>query len=450
MRPERRSRSSASGASDASARVHDSDDSEDRALGREGVGGCVDQRSGATKRKEVVSCQNDGRKSKRRKSCKQPSVKTHPRADPQRPEDLIGYLRHATGEGSEESESDEVHPTVLSSLDLEGIAQQIKDGKAKKVIVMVGAGLSTAAGIPDFRTPGTGLYDNLQKYGLPRPEAIFSIDYFKGKPAAFYELAREMWPGNFEPTQAHFFIRLLEEKGLLLRCYTQNIDSLEELAGVSQELIVAAHGNFSSAHGVTSGKEVPLEEVRRAVLRGQEGWMEMTQRHGELVKPDIVFFGEELPPRFLNLCRQDFQQCDLLIVMGTSLVVAPFCTCITFVQPNCPRLLINREPAGLDARGFDSLLPGRMRGGFRISGAGQRRRNYRDAFFGGDCDAGVEALCSALHWRQELAQVEIDFRQVPMLGTRPEPLQGCGSEVRRLNDLLTMTVAGKAAPIFGV
>ena len=60
----------------------------------------------------------------------------------------------------------------------------------------------------------------------------------------FYMLAKELYPGTFKPTPAHFFIRLLEQKGLLLRCFTQNIDSLEREAGVSSHKIVAAHGNF--------------------------------------------------------------------------------------------------------------------------------------------------------------------------------------------------------------
>ena len=75
------------------------------------------------------------------------------------------------------------------------------------------------------RTPGTGLYDNLQKYDLPTPESVFDIGFFRNNPSAFYQLARELWPGNFKPTPAHYFIRLLHEKGLLQRCFTQNIDS---------------------------------------------------------------------------------------------------------------------------------------------------------------------------------------------------------------------------------
>ena len=78
-----------------------------------------------------------------------------------------------------------------------------------------------SAGIPDFRTPGSGLYDNLSAYNLPYPEAIFDINYFPSNPAAFYRLCGELWPGTFAPTPAHRFVHMLHELGKLRRCYTQ-------------------------------------------------------------------------------------------------------------------------------------------------------------------------------------------------------------------------------------
>merc|ERR1712019_293645 len=112
---------------------------------------------------------------------------------------------------------------MLESFNVEGIAMYIAEKKCRNIVIMCGAGISTSAGIPDFRTPGTGLYDNLQKFHLPFAEAVFEMNYFRSKPHAFYELAREMWPGNFQPTPTHYFIRLLHDKGILLRCYSQNI-----------------------------------------------------------------------------------------------------------------------------------------------------------------------------------------------------------------------------------
>ena len=220
----------------------------------------------------------------------------------------------------------------LSSLDLEGVAAIIKEGRCKNIIVMSGAGVSTSAGIPDFRTPGTGLYDNLAKYNLPEPTAVFNIDFFRENPAPFYQLAKELFPGQYKPTPTHNFIRLLHDRGLLLRCFTQNIDSLEAEAGIPKDKIVAAHGNFDTATCIDTGQKVDVEEVREAIMAGPEGYTAMNAKYGGLVKPDIVFFGEKLPDRFYERAGMnpmngeptsdsDFDKCDLLIVMGTSLVV---------------------------------------------------------------------------------------------------------------------------------
>ncbi len=79
---------------------------------------------------------------------------------------------------------------VLDDVSFQGIVDYIRQGKAKNIITMAGAGISTSAGIPDFRTPGSGLYDNLQKYNLPNPEAIFTLSFFKENPQPFYQLGK--------------------------------------------------------------------------------------------------------------------------------------------------------------------------------------------------------------------------------------------------------------------
>lgn len=291
---------------------------------------------------------------------------------------------------------EEPQERMLESFDLDGIAKYALERRCQRVVVMCGAGISTSAGIPDFRSPGTGLYDNLQRFNLSRPEQIFELSFFREQPAAFYELCTEMWPGRYEPTPAHYFLRLLHDKGILLRCYTQNIDSLERLAGLPAEKLVAAHGNFDAAHVIDTHpeEEVEISELKRALDEGPAGWQALKERKGNLVKPKIVFFGEQLPERFARLCSEDLDSCDMLIVMGTSLVVQPFAGLVGEANAMAPRLLVNREPAGTYDKlelGFRFHHPNASQGG-----------NWRDVWHEGDCDDGARALSRAFGWEAEL------------------------------------------------
>jgi NAD-dependent histone deacetylase SIR2 len=165
--------------------------------------------------------------------------------------------------GNEESRivDADTPPQTLKARTVEALAQYIKDGRAKQIVVMVsyaslqyrivahhlktGAGISTSAGIPDFRSPETGLYANLARLNLPYAEAVFDISYFRNNPEPFYTLAQELYPGNYRPTITHSFINLLYKKGLLLKLFTQNIDCLEREAGVPDDKIIEAHGSFA-------------------------------------------------------------------------------------------------------------------------------------------------------------------------------------------------------------
>jgi len=297
--------------------------------------------------------------------------------------------RSLVGEEDDYSLPEDVPPKIFSSLDIDGVVEKIKE--CSKIIVMVGAGLSTAAGIPDFRTPGTGLYDNLQKYDLPNPEALFTLEYFRNHPAPFYDLCRELWPdpNKYKPTLAHYFLALLEDKGKLLRCYSQNIDCLEELAGLSPNALVAAHGNFSHCHGIDSKRPIPTEEVRKAVMSGN--WKSLLTTYKELVKPDIVFFNEDLPERYYELSEEDFPMCDLLLVMGTSLTVFPFNKLISSAPIDCPRVLVNRDKVGTDDETWS--YPFHFDDPATVC---------RDVFLGGDLNEQARELCKKLDWMEKL------------------------------------------------
>ncbi|XP_053385291.1 uncharacterized protein LOC128550372 isoform X2 [Mercenaria mercenaria] len=215
----------------------------------------------------------------------------------------------------------------------------------KNVVIVAGAGISTPSGIPDFRSPGTGLYDNLQQYNIPYPEAIFDIDYFFLNPRPFFTLAKELYPsGKYRPNYIHYFVKLLYDKGLLLRMYTQNIDGLERLAGVPAEKLVEAHGTFATATCTTCRQKMEGYEIKEKIFTDKLPRCPTRGCVG-IVKPDIVFFGEDLPRKFYSYMK-DMLQADLVLVMGTSLEVQPFAGIIDTVRFNVPRILFNREAVG--------------------------------------------------------------------------------------------------------
>ncbi|KAA0188476.1 hypothetical protein HAZT_HAZT010752 [Hyalella azteca] len=204
---------------------------------------------------------------------------------------------------------------------VDDVAAYIQD-EASSVLVMTGAGLSTASGIPDFRSPGTGIYDNLQKYNLPYPEAIFDIQFFMMDPRPFVSLAQELYPGlKFKPNAGHYFIRLLQDHGKLHRVYTQNIDGLERLSGIQDDKLMEAHGSFSSASCTLCRVSHDSEAVKRSILSGPGVPVCGVRGCKGKVKPDIVFFGENLPEAFWRF-EEDLHAIDLLLIMGTSLEVS--------------------------------------------------------------------------------------------------------------------------------
>ncbi|KAL1961840.1 hypothetical protein VTN77DRAFT_1009 [Rasamsonia byssochlamydoides] len=315
-------------------------------------------------------------------------------------------------------------PRVLERRDVESLAKYILEKDVRKIVVMIGAGVSTSAGIPDFRSPETGLYSNLAHLDLPNPEAVFDISFFRDNPRPFYALARELYPGRYRPTIAHSFIRLLHEKGRLLKLFTQNVDCLEREAGLPGEMIVDAHGSFASQHCIDCKSYYPHDLMKQAVEKGEIPHCVTPQCNG-LVKPDIVFFGEALPEEFF-LNRQLPAEADLCIVMGTSLTVQPFASLPGICREETPRLLINLE---------------------RVGGLGSRTD---DVLLLGDCDAGVRKLAKALGWLDELEALwektnpdkKAREEENAPLQTREERLQ---AEVDRLTEEVDRTLSLSAA-----
>ena len=196
-------------------------------------------------------------------------------------------------------------------------AEMIRD--ATSVVVLTGAGISTAAGIPDFRGP-RGLYVT-RRYD---PEKVFEISAFRSEPRYFYEFSRDFVNEvkDIRPTFAHRFLADLEQKGPLRGVVTQNIDMLHQLAG--NRNVIELHGSYRSAICGGCGKkqvELTYQWWERAILESPTPPIACCSACGGVLKPDIVFFGEMVSG--FGEAEDLIADCDLLLVLGSSLQVSP-------------------------------------------------------------------------------------------------------------------------------
>eukprot|EP00092_Neocalanus_flemingeri_P074096 GFUD01091564.1.p1 GENE.GFUD01091564.1~~GFUD01091564.1.p1 ORF type:complete len:302 (-),score=92.77 GFUD01091564.1:160-1065(-) len=276
----------------------------------------------------------------------------------------------------------------------------LQEGKFKNIVIMCGAGISTNAGIPDFRTPSAGLYFKLRKYNLPYPEAVFEGSYFHRNPLPFFGLIRELFPSTLTPTTTHKFFSLLNQKGILRRIYTQNIDALEYLAGVPEDKIVEAHGSFQSSYCTACKKTYDLKWLKTEIFTPDknDGVPKCEDCQG-VVRPNVVLFGEALPNRFWVNITPDFEACDLLLVFGTSLVVSPFNTLVGKPGSAVPRVYINMTKPGSS---------GSMLGWFLNLAANVDFTRSSDMVMLGDCDQTVQGICNKLDWKEQLDKVEVN------------------------------------------
>jgi len=184
--------------------------------------------------------------------------------------------------------------------------------EAQSIGALTGAGISTKAGIPDFRGP-QGLYVTKQY----DPEKVFDVHYFYEDPGPFYEFARDFisLEQKIKPTFAHYFLASLESTGKLKGIITQNIDSLHQSAG--SKAVMELHGSFKVSHCVECTKSYSYE-VMKVKLEKQD--IPMCECGG-IIKPDVVFFGENV--KYLEDAAELAAQVDLFFVIGTSCVVYP-------------------------------------------------------------------------------------------------------------------------------
>jgi len=227
--------------------------------------------------------------------------------------------------------------------------------KAKKIIIVMGAGASTGAGLQDFRSK-QGLQAELEQKGSS-VEEIFSISHFKILPKRFWDVAKRFYNVNPEPTNAHKFVKLLGDK--LQRIYTQNIDGLELKAGIDPKRIVHVHGTLSYGTCMTCRDKFRRDYIERMLKTGQYPYCLKCRNTEEgevtgIIRPNIVFYGEHILGRD-QLVKDLSDKPDLLIVIGSSLKVAPIGKILEMqyaYSPATRAILINNEVVGQPSK-FD-------------------------------------------------------------------------------------------------
>ncbi|MBR4317573.1 MAG: NAD-dependent deacetylase [Kiritimatiellae bacterium] len=216
-------------------------------------------------------------------------------------------------------------------------------------VVFTGAGVSTASGIRDFRGKH-GIYnDTFRGYNV---EELFGIDLFNSDPSLFYAWAKDFVYDleAFRPCTVHNLLARLERAGLVKAVVTQNIDRLHTLAGSKR--VYELHGSPSLHHCRTCGAEADYDTIAPIVRAGQVPMCSC----GGVFKPDIVFYGENLPEQTFGAAIAACQEADLMVVLGSSLTVFPAAALPEEAYRCGARVVIvNDTPTSLDRRAILKL-----------------------------------------------------------------------------------------------
>lgn len=305
-------------------------------------------------------------------------------------------------------DSDMEYPFITLPNQLQQVAAFISSDQCRRILILAGAGMSVAAGIPDYRSEN-GFYATLsaqtltatpqQQHAIQQDKTVALDQHlFLENPLPCLELKRDFILGvhekRWKPTLAHHFCALLaqQQQTKLVRWYTQNIDGLEDAA--LGDKVIHVHGTMSQADCAHCGAVQDAQAFHQHVqtnikdVTGQDPTAPSTSRpmvcthcQKPAVKPAIVLFRSSLPRVFHDQLPHDVQDIDLLLVLGTSLRVAPANSIVWRVPSSCLRVVINREPVGqhLGIRHLDE----------------ERKRDFHAA---GDCEETVLELMEHLGW----------------------------------------------------
>jgi NAD-dependent deacetylase len=230
--------------------------------------------------------------------------------------------------------------SVATSARAERLAELLRD--AKCAVVLTGAGVSVPSGIPDFRSPGTGLWENVD------PMEVAHVDAWRRDPDRFWSFYGQRFASlvDKQPNEAHLALAELERRGLVRAVITQNVDRLHRQAG--SERVIEVHGSIAHSVCMQCGGRVTLERVIE-LLRGGEGAPECVACVAPL-KPDVVLFGELLPERAMAEAQELALEADLMVCVGSSLEVYPVAGLPAMTHGGGGRIaLVTQGPTPYDA-----------------------------------------------------------------------------------------------------
>jgi NAD-dependent deacetylase len=213
--------------------------------------------------------------------------------------------------------------------------------EARSAVVLTGAGISVPSGIPDFRSPGTGLWEEVD------PMEVAHIDAWRRDPDRFWSFYSRRFTSltDKQPNEAHLAVAELERRGLVRGVITQNIDRLHRLAGTRR--LVEVHGSIEWSICPDCGGRIALERVIE-LLATADGAPECPACVAPL-KPDVVLFGELLPERALAEAHDLAQDADLMLCIGSSLEVYPVAGLPAITRGSGGRLvLVTQGPTSYD------------------------------------------------------------------------------------------------------
>jgi NAD-dependent deacetylase len=207
-----------------------------------------------------------------------------------------------------------VDAPVAAGAGVQRLAELVRD--ARSVVALTGAGISVPSGIPDFRSPGTGLWERVN------PMEVAHIDAFRADPVRFWSFYSQRFATLREkqPNGAHRALADLERAGRLDAVITQNIDLLHRKAGTRE--LVEVHGSVASCSCLRCGESVPADTARARLAADADG-VPRCEACAAALKPDVVLFGELLPEPALRRAEQLCSAADVLLCIGSSLEVHP-------------------------------------------------------------------------------------------------------------------------------